>query len=276
MFGGRAGAEVEAQREHQDDDEDSGEEPERRADAEGLGRERGEERSQDEARDVERGDASEVGADMFGVAGDHDPANGGPDDAATEAEQESCQEEGPELGRDRTGDHRESGDDDTATHHERDVAAVGIAGEEELGEEAGEEARGDDESELGAGEAEAIAQVGEQRVDGAVAERHAAGDDAVGEQGASPDHRGAATRCATACRFRGKSLRRAVSAQWSCGSVRSRYSISPLNSLMSSFISSGISACSPLRASSSVVKYATSMQESGPVQMRRPPMMSGR
>ena len=119
--------------------------------------------------------AAEVGADVFGVAGDHDPANGGPDDAAPEAEQESGQEERPELRRDRTGDHRESGDDDTAAHHERDVAAVGVAGEEELGEEPGEEARGDDESELGAGEAEPVAQVGEQRVDRAVAERHAPG-----------------------------------------------------------------------------------------------------
>ena len=74
------------------------------------------------------------------------------------------------------------GEEDPAPHEQRRVPTVGEAGQRELGDEPGEEPGGDDVAELRLGEAVAVAQVGEQRVDRAVPERHAPGDDAVGEQ----------------------------------------------------------------------------------------------
>ena len=160
---------------------------------------RGDERAEDEPADVEGREVTEVGADMLGVARDHDPANGRSDRAAAEPEQEPREDERPELRSDGAAQHRQRGHDHTATHHERDVAAVGVARQEELGAEPGEETGGDDEAELGSREAESIAQVGEQRVDRPVPERHAARHEEVRKQ-LSPTH------CPTASNSSGDSL----------------------------------------------------------------------
>src|SRR5439155_25040276 len=83
---------------------------------------------------------------------------------------------------------REHREHDAAPHHDGNVAAVGVAGKEELRAEAGEEPGGDDQAELRAGEAKSVAQVRKERVDRSVAQRHAAGDEAVREKGADTEH----------------------------------------------------------------------------------------
>ena len=148
---------------------------------------RRDQRPEHEPGDVERGEPTEVGAHRVGFARDHDAAHRRADRAAAEPEQQARHEERPELRGQRAADHRSHREQDPAAHEHRCVAAVGEAGERELGDEPGEEPGGDDVAELRLGEAVAVAQVGEQRVDRAVPERHAPGDDAVGEQPPAPD-----------------------------------------------------------------------------------------
>src|SRR5262245_56722522 len=127
---------------------------------------------------------TEVVPDMFRIARDDHAPDRGAHGAAAEPEEEPGEHELPELGRDRAPEHRERGDEDTATHHERDVAAVAVARQEQLRAEPGEEAGGNDEAELRLREAEAITQVREQRVDRAVSERHGAGHHEQGDHAA--------------------------------------------------------------------------------------------
>ena len=79
-----------------------------------LGRDRGDQRPEQEAGDVERREPPEVGADVLRIVGDDDPPDRRPDGAAPEPEQQPREHERPELGGDRTPEHRQRGDEHAA------------------------------------------------------------------------------------------------------------------------------------------------------------------
>ena len=106
-----------------------------------LRRGRGDERAEHEARELERGQPPEVLPDLGGIAHDDDAPDRRARRAAAEPEQHPRHEEHPERAADRRADHGPGGRDRAAAHEERDVPAVGEAGEAELRAEAGEEAR---------------------------------------------------------------------------------------------------------------------------------------
>ena len=154
-----SGAQVEPQRECKGAEKDAREKPEGCADAEQLGGDGGDEGSEHEAGHIEAGQATEIVANVGGIAGDHDSSNRGADGAAAQSQKQSGEHKRPELRGDRTRQQREHREHDAAPHHDGNVAAVGVAGKEELRAEAGEEPGGDDQAELRAGEAKSVAQV---------------------------------------------------------------------------------------------------------------------